>query len=82
LHNAIRATFEAPDLAIAAIAHSDVMTSDIHHVRNGSRHFCAAGTFCASFRHAMTLSVTCAPRAESPFIQGGKGSCATCRRRF
>ena len=56
--------------SITAIAHSEVTTSNIHRVRNGSRHFCAAGTFCASFRHAMTLPATCAPRADSSFLQG------------
>jgi hypothetical protein len=68
--------------SIAAIAHSEVMTSNIHHARNGSRHFCAAGAFCASFRHVMTLHAPCAPRAESASIQGRTTSCATCRRRF
>ena len=70
------------NLSIAAIAHSDVRAANVHRARNGSRHFCAAGTFCASFRHAMTPSATCVPRAESPFIQGRTTSCATCRRRF
>ena len=78
----IRTTFAAPDLSIAAVAHSEVMTSNIHHARNGSRHFCAAGAFCASFRHVMTLHAPCAPRAESASIQGRTTSCATCRRRF
>ena len=65
-HNTIRTTVAAPDRSIAAIAHSDVTTSDIHRVRNGSRHFCATGTFCASFRHAMRQPTTCV--AESGFI--------------
>ena len=81
-HNTIRTTFAAPDLSIAAIARSEATAANFYRARNGSRHFCAAGTFCASFRHAMTLSATCAPRADSSFIQGRTTSCATCRRRF
>jgi len=84
-HNAIRSTVAAPDLSIAAISHLDATMSDIHHVRNvlnGSRHFCAAGTFCASFRHAMRQPTTCAPRAELLFMQVRTTSCAICRRGF
>jgi len=66
-HSTIRTTFAAPDLSVAAVAHSEVMTSNIHHARNGSRHFCAAGTFCASFRHAMMLPATCVTESGITF---------------
>jgi hypothetical protein len=39
--------------ALRAMRASKVTTPDINRVRKGSRHFCAAGTFCARFRHAM-----------------------------
>ena len=55
---------------------------DINRVRKGSRHFCAAGTFCARFRHAMMQPAPRAPTADSSFIQGRTTSCAICRRRF
>ena len=45
-----------------------VTTPDINHVRKGSRHFCAAGTFCASFRHAKRPA-TPAPTADLSFIR-------------
>jgi hypothetical protein len=38
---------------------------DINRVRKGSRHFCAAGTFCARFRHAIMRT----PTAGSSFIR-------------
>jgi hypothetical protein len=54
---------------------------DINRARNGSRHFCAAGTFCASFRHARVRAAT---RADSGVIfhtQDRTTSYAICRRR-
>ena len=66
----------------ACDARTEVTPPDINRVRNGSRHFCAAGTFCARFRHAMTQPATRAPTADSSFIQGRTTSCAICRRRF
>jgi hypothetical protein len=44
---------------------SHAATPDINRVRKGSRHFCAAGTFCARFRHAMIQPATRAPTAGS-----------------
>jgi hypothetical protein len=67
--NTIRTTFAAPDLSITTIAHAEVTTSDINRVRKGSRHFCAAGTFCARFRHAMMQPATRTPTAGSSFIR-------------
>ena len=63
--------FAAPDLSIAAIAHSEGTTPDIR-VRKGSRHFCAAGTFCARFRHAMMQATTRAQSAKQSFIRKTK----------
>ena len=39
---------------IGTMADCDITSCDLHNVQNGSRHFCAAGTFCASFCHATT----------------------------
>ena len=41
-------------------------------VRKGSRHFCAAGTFCARFRHAMMQATTRAQSAKQSFIRKTK----------
>jgi hypothetical protein len=51
--------------ALRAMRASKVTTPDINRVRKGSRHFCAAGTFCARFRHAMMRT----PTAGSSFIR-------------
>jgi hypothetical protein len=51
--------------ALRAVRASQVTTPDINRVRKGSRHFCAAGTFCACFRHAIMRT----PTAGSSFIR-------------
>jgi hypothetical protein len=55
--------------ALRAMRTSKVTTPDINRVRKGSRHFCAAGTFCARFRHAMIQPATRAPTAGLSFIR-------------
>ena len=49
-------------------ARTEVTTPDINRVRKGSRHFCAAGTFCARFRHAMTRPPRARSRRSQSFI--------------
>ena len=49
-----------------------ITTPDINRVRSRSRHFCAAGTFCTSFRHATTRPATCVQSAERSFIRKTK----------
>ena len=59
--NDIPAASDRP-IAMPRLRAPKVTAPDIYRVRKGSRHFCAAGTFCASFRHVRAARDTRSPR--------------------
>ncbi|MEH2590066.1 hypothetical protein V1273_003905 [Bradyrhizobium sp. AZCC 1721] len=68
--------------SIAAIAHTESYIPCHAGRSKGSRHFCAAGTLCASFRHAMMWPATCVPSALVVHMQERTMRYAICRIRF
>ncbi len=67
-------------LSIPPLRTPKITSHAMHGVRKGSRHFCAAGTFCASFRHAMMRLATCAPSALVIHMRERTTRYAICRR--
>ena len=86
--NAIRATSphylkcSIRAIALPRLCAPKITTPDINRIQRGSRHFCAAGTFCTRFRHDDAARDTRAISGNVFHRQDETTSYAICRGRF
>ena len=86
--NAIRATSphylkcSIRAIALPRLCAPKITTPDINRIQSGSRHFCAAGTFCTRFRHDDAARDIRAISGNVFHTQDETTSCAICRGRF